>query len=190
MHRRSGRSSLPAPPPPRGACHRAGHFGPDPLAWSPSPTSWGRTSKRILATRLRPSYAVIARGLATKQSGERVEIGWLRGACHRAGHFGPDPLARNDKQSRGSGTPTGAVFHEAGPPGTAAHPAGCARLSAFRCGACCGDRTPQLNSNTRFLGPGIHQVLPASGLSQSSELLADRSSCRPGVFAGAARERR
>src|SRR4029077_137605 len=22
-----------------------------------------------------------------------------RGACHRAGHFGPDPLARNDKDS-------------------------------------------------------------------------------------------
>jgi hypothetical protein len=22
--------------------------------------------------------------------------GLLRGACHRAGHFGPDPLARND----------------------------------------------------------------------------------------------
>ena len=23
-------------------------------------------------------------------------FGLLRGACHRAGHFGPDPLARND----------------------------------------------------------------------------------------------
>ena len=30
-----------APPPPRGACHRAGHFGPDPLAWSPSPVFTG-----------------------------------------------------------------------------------------------------------------------------------------------------
>jgi hypothetical protein len=25
--------------------------------------------------------------------------GLLRGACHRAGHFGPDPLARNDDLS-------------------------------------------------------------------------------------------
>src|SRR5205814_890392 len=29
------------PPPPCGACHRAGHFRPDPLAWSPSPASGG-----------------------------------------------------------------------------------------------------------------------------------------------------
>src|SRR5439155_1911989 len=27
---------------PCGACHRAGHFGPDPLAWSPSPAARGR----------------------------------------------------------------------------------------------------------------------------------------------------
>src|SRR5208282_3654309 len=45
-----------------------------------------------------------------------------------------------------------------------------ARLSAFHHGACCSDRTPQLNSSTRFLGRRRHQVLPASDLSQSSEL--------------------
>ena len=31
-------------------------------------------------------------------------------------------------------------------------------------------------------GSGRHQALPEAGLSQSSELLADRSWCRPGVF--------
>src|ERR1700733_5030025 len=30
-----------APLPPCGACHRAGHFGPDPLAWFPSPALRG-----------------------------------------------------------------------------------------------------------------------------------------------------
>jgi hypothetical protein len=28
----------------------------------------------------------------------REEVGLLRGACHRAGHFGPDPLSRNDRE--------------------------------------------------------------------------------------------
>jgi hypothetical protein len=28
--------------------------------------------------------------------------GLLRGACHRAGHFGPDPLARNDEAPIGA----------------------------------------------------------------------------------------
>jgi hypothetical protein len=34
-----------------------------------------------------------------RRSNPEVSIksaGLLRGACHRAGHFGPDPLARND----------------------------------------------------------------------------------------------
>ena len=36
-----------------------------------------------------------------ERSDEAIQIhceisGLLRGACHRAGHFGPDPLARND----------------------------------------------------------------------------------------------
>jgi hypothetical protein len=70
-----------------------------------------------------------------------------------------------------------------------------AGLSAFHRGTCCSDRTPQLSSRTRFLGhlplrEGFslkektwrHQVLPASGLSQTSDRVADRSSCRPGVF--------
>jgi hypothetical protein len=39
---------------------------------------------------------VIARSEATKQSGDSPKTGLLRGVYHRAGHFGPDPLARND----------------------------------------------------------------------------------------------
>ena len=59
---------------------------------------------------------------------------------------------------------------------------GRARLSAFHRGACGSEPTPPLSSRTRFLGLGLLQALPEEGLSQSSELLADRSWCRPGVF--------
>ena len=59
---------------------------------------------------------------------------------------------------------------------------GRARLSAFHRGACGSEPTPPLSSSTRFLGRGLLQALPEEGLSQSSELLADRSWCRPGVF--------
>ena len=93
------------PPPPR-------------CAWSPSPTIVGADERRVLAARSRPSFAkplqkaVIARSEATKQSSieprkpvsaaELTELptGLLHGACHRAGHFGPDPLARNDERKR------------------------------------------------------------------------------------------
>jgi hypothetical protein len=56
-----------------GACRRAGHFGPDPLAWSPSLplrfTTRGRISERIPATHKRPRFASSLRGAtATKQS--------------------------------------------------------------------------------------------------------------------------
>ncbi len=47
----------PTPPPPHGACHRAGHFGPDPLVWSSSPAIAGAENKFVLAARLRPSSA-------------------------------------------------------------------------------------------------------------------------------------
>jgi hypothetical protein len=66
--------------------------------------------------------------------------------------------------------------------GRGARPAGRARLSAFHRGACGSEPTPPLSSRTRFLGRGRHRALPEAGLSQSSELLADRSWCRPGVF--------
>ena len=66
--------------------------------------------------------------------------------------------------------------------GRGARPAGRARLSAFHRGACGSEPTPPFSSSTRFRGRGCHQALPEAGLSQSSELLADRSWCRPGVF--------
>src|SRR5208282_4383513 len=64
-----------------------------------------------------------------------------------------------------------------------------ARLTAFHRGTCCSEPTPQLSSRTRFLGRGILQALPEGNLSQSSDKVADRSSCRPGVFPLAARVR-
>ncbi len=45
-----------------------------------------------------------------------------------------------------------------------------ARLSAFHHGSCCSERTPQLNSSTRFLGPGVIRCYLHLRLSQSSEL--------------------
>jgi hypothetical protein len=85
---------------------RAARYG-----WSPSPASRGRMRGIVLAARKRaslPSHdvkqptsrTVIARSEATKQSRLRGRTGLLRGACHRAGHFGPDPLARNDERRK------------------------------------------------------------------------------------------
>ena len=39
---------------------------------------------------------VIARSVSDEAIQIEASAGLLRGACHRAGHFGPDPLARND----------------------------------------------------------------------------------------------
>jgi hypothetical protein len=62
------------------------------------------------------------------------------------------------------------------------HRCGRARLPAFHHGACCSEPTPQLSSRTRFLGRGIVRCYLTANLSQSSDQVADRSSCRPGVF--------
>jgi hypothetical protein len=56
-----------------------------------------------------------------------------------------------------------------------------ARLSALHRGSCLGDRTPPLSLGPRFLeSPGANGCYPSPG--QCSELLTDRSSCRPGGF--------
>ncbi len=73
-------------------------------------------------------------------------------------------------KQKGSGTPAGALVQSSAPYGRGSREASRARLSAFHHGTCCSDRTPQLSSSTRFLGLRRHQVLPASDLSQSSEL--------------------
>ena len=103
------------PHPPRGACHRAGHFEPDPLARSTSPRARGEVDKQS-RSRGGPAPSPRARGEdrdegaspraknrgaicnATARS-EALRLAATpphppRGACHRAGHFGPDPLAR------------------------------------------------------------------------------------------------
>ena len=66
--------------------------------------------------------------------------------------------------------------------GCGAREASRARLSAFHHGACCSEPTPQLSSRTHFLGRGIVRRYLTPNLSQSSDQIADRSSCRPGVF--------
>src|SRR5208282_5915100 len=71
-------------------------------------------------------------------------------------------------RNKGSGTPAGALVQTSAPYGRGSREASRARLTAFHHGTCCSDRTPQLNSSTRFLGRRRHQVLPASDLSQSS----------------------
>ena len=67
-------ASSQRPPPPRGACHRAGHFGPGPLAWSPSPASRGRIRQS------RSRGAICARVLSNS---ERI-CSSLRGAKRRS----------------------------------------------------------------------------------------------------------
>ena len=61
---------------------------------------------------------------------------------------------------------------------------GRARLPALRRGSCIGERTPPLSPRPRFLGRGQETGVIRLRLSQSNELLVDRSSCRPGVFPG------
>jgi hypothetical protein len=67
-----------------------------------------------------------------------------------------------------------------------------ARLSAFHRGTCGGDRTPPLNSSYALPGTvlGRNGRYPLPAVIQYSELLADRSSCRPGVLPRVARERK
>src|SRR5580658_6724861 len=66
-----------------------------------------------------------------------------------------------------------------------------ARLSASHHGTCCSERTPQLNPSYALPGTelGRSGCYPLPAVLQCSGLqTADRSSCRPGVSARAARE--
>jgi DNA polymerase-1 len=48
--------------------------------------------------------SLIARSVATKQSSFELHgLDFLRGACHQVGHFGPVPLARNDRTTMPGG---------------------------------------------------------------------------------------
>ena len=68
-----------------------------------------------------------------------------------------------------------------------------ARLSASHHGTCCSERTPQLNPSYALPGTGLGRsgCYPLPAVLQCSGLqTADRSSCRPGVYARVARVRR
>src|SRR5580700_4794865 len=67
-----------------------------------------------------------------------------------------------------------------------------ARLSASHHGTCCSERTPQLNPSYALPGTGLGRsgCYPLPAVLQCSGLkTADRSSCRPGVYAKVARVR-
>ena len=91
------------------------------------------------------------------------------------------PYETTKAKEEGGRTPTNVFSTSAPVTARRALKAQRARLSAFHHGSCCGDRTPQLNSRYALPGTWCPRVLPVSDLSQSSELLADRSWCRPGV---------
>src|SRR5580704_3467676 len=56
--------------------------------------------------------------------------------------------------SKGGGTPAGAVVQTSAPYGRGSREASRARLPAFHRGTCGSERTPPLSSSTCFLGPG------------------------------------
>jgi hypothetical protein len=91
----------------------------------------------------------------------------FHGACHRAGRFG---LQKKGRRNAGRRNPSIGRICECG-----ARPPGRARLSAFHRGSCLGDPTPPLSSGYALPGTQPRRVLPAFRLSQSSELVADRS---------------
>jgi len=59
------------------------------------------SSRSVVDVILLMEYLQLNLVIARSDSDEAIQFlcrssGLLRGACHRAGHFGPDPLARND----------------------------------------------------------------------------------------------
>jgi hypothetical protein len=84
-------------------------------------------------------------------------------------------------KQKGSGTPAGALVQTSAPYGRGSREASRARLTAFHHGACCSDRTPQLNSSTRFLGLGVIRCYLHLTCPSPAGCPADRSSCRTGV---------
>jgi hypothetical protein len=136
-----------------------------------------RKMNPALAAHARPSYA---QAIPKKESVARIERSEIRGRRSGSdaapGFRCAQPGLQNKK---GSETPADA-FVSMRPHHTdaAAHPAGCARLSAFHHGACCGDRTPQLNS--RYALPGTE--LRRSGRYPPPAVPVQRASRRPVVM--------
>ena len=73
-------------------------MGPFAWGWESNLLKYQKSQLPPLGTILTPSLLiVIARSEATQQSTPQI-AGLPRGACHRAGHLGPDSLARNHRR--------------------------------------------------------------------------------------------
>jgi len=148
---------------PRGACHRAGHFGPDPLARAPQDD--GKQA----------SILVLAARLGARVMSKRSREARRRGAKKKAGavpafdsSLKPASLVLHPDfhpgyaNKKGSGTPTSAVVgrhpRHAGRCCHRPRASGAARLSAFHHGSRLGDRTPPLSSST-----ALPELVPVSG---------------------------
>ena len=195
---RDWHSSLRTAPGFRGACHRAGHFGPDPLVQSGLRNACAITSPRapaerdplhpgegekrsVLAARRRPSFA--PRSTEARPDPRRTAAGGGTGSISiapgskKSGRRNADrrvnlPSASADAAARLISLP----HRVRGGQGGARSPVGVPpRRLRQRTNA-----AAQLQH--ALPGTRLYQALPESGLSQSSELLADRSWCRPGVF--------
>jgi hypothetical protein len=150
-----------------------------------------RAPGRTAAERHRPRDAAGIRGL---QQGARQGHGLsaFGAIAEQAGGgvrlFRPDLRFRKE---RGKQNADRRVVQPPHPTGRGARPAGRARLSAFHHGACGSDRTPPLSFSHALPATGLRRSgrYPLPAVMQCSELLADRSSCRPGVLAKAAWER-
>ncbi len=88
----------------------------------------------------------------------------FHGACHRAGHFGPDPLVQPGLQTtnkKEAERRQAHVFRWSASADAARALTRRARLTAFHRGTCGREPTPPLSSRTRFLGGGCRRALSA-----------------------------
>ena len=196
---RDWHSSLRTAPGFRGACHRAGHFGPDPLVQSGLRNACAITSPRAPAERdpLHPGEGekgAFSRRAAPEFCSTKHEK--LRARSRRTaagGGTGSISIAPGSKKIRK------AKRRQTRKPSVRI--CGCGRAPDLSSPPAYGEgqrgaRSPvgvpprRLRQRTNAAaqlqhalpGTRLLQALAASRLSQSSELLADRSWCRPGVF--------
>ena len=168
------------------------HFVPSGLQDGDGPTSTkhsrGAICARVLPTKAKP----VARMSVSEIRGPAFKLA-SRSRISRSLSSGPAASGRTrwfhpGHERKGGGTPADAYLQPPHPQpssspacgggqrrGRGARPAGRARLSAFHRGSCLGDPTPPLSSGYALPGTQPRRVLPALSLSQSSELLADRS---------------
>ena len=114
----------------------------------------------------------------------------LRGARHRAGHFGPDPLARNDEKKKGGRTPTNVYPTSA--PVTARRALKRSALACRRSATALAAATERHSStpDTRFLGPGVLGCYPSLTCPSPASFSQTGHDAGRAYVPGAARERR